>query len=256
MELELRGEFIGSWKKYFPGAELPIVFFYSADPGDAEPAKPSVGKAHRCVMADLARVRRGASLYFEEASLGCPGARRYFGFRTEPMPEFRHFLSAGIPGRLEGERYKKTPELVDAMVRGQPEFKAPAKFITFKRWNMIGAADSPEAAVFFAAPDVLAGLFALANFDEECADAVRCPMSSGCGAIVRLPYLEARSPNPKCVLGMFDVSARPFVEENVLSFAVPMAKMARMIGDMKESFLITKSWARIKARISSAAAKK
>lgn len=28
------------------------------------------------------------------------------------MPNFEYFLSCGIPGKLEGERYKKTPELV------------------------------------------------------------------------------------------------------------------------------------------------
>ncbi|MCX7805441.1 MAG: DUF169 domain-containing protein [Planctomycetota bacterium] len=256
MDIQLRDEFTASWKKYFPGAELPVVFFFSAEPGDAEPVKPPAGRGHRCVIADLVRARRGASLCFDEASLGCPGACRFFGFRSEPGPEFRYFLSTGIPGKLEGERYKKTPELVDAMMRGQPEFKAPARHVIFKRWDRIGDGDSPEAAVFFAPPDVLAGLFALANFDEEGADAVRCPMSAGCGAIVRLPYLEARSPDPKCVLGMFDVSARPFVEENILTFAVPMPKMARMIGNMKESFLIAKSWAKLKARISSAAAKK
>jgi len=28
------------------------------------------------------------------------------------MPHFEYFLSCGIPGKLEGERYKKSPELV------------------------------------------------------------------------------------------------------------------------------------------------
>jgi hypothetical protein len=48
---------------------------------------------------------------------------------------------------------------------------------------------------------------------------------------------------------MFDVSARPFVSERTLSFAVPMAKFTRMVGDIEESFLITGSWAKVRSRI-------
>jgi hypothetical protein len=48
---------------------------------------------------------------------------------------------------------------------------------------------------------------------------------------------------------MFDVSARPSVPEQVLSFAVPFSKFKRMIDNMNESFLITESWAKVKRRI-------
>jgi hypothetical protein len=48
---------------------------------------------------------------------------------------------------------------------------------------------------------------------------------------------------------MFDVSARPFVPADTLTFTVPMAKFERMVRNMKESFLITPSWAKVKRRI-------
>ena len=48
---------------------------------------------------------------------------------------------------------------------------------------------------------------------------------------------------------MFDVSARPSVQKDVLSFAIPMNKFTRMIDDMEESFLITFSWAKVQKRI-------
>ena len=48
---------------------------------------------------------------------------------------------------------------------------------------------------------------------------------------------------------MFDVSARPFVPRDVLTFSVPVNKFATMIDNMEESFLITDSWARVKRRI-------
>jgi len=48
---------------------------------------------------------------------------------------------------------------------------------------------------------------------------------------------------------MFDVSARPFIPEDVLSFSVPMTKFARMLENMEESFLITGSWRKVQERI-------
>lgn len=49
---------------------------------------------------------------------------------------------------------------------------------------------------------------------------------------------------------MFDVSARPCVPEDVLTFSVQMNKLARMIDNMEESFLITGSLSKVSRRIS------
>ena len=48
---------------------------------------------------------------------------------------------------------------------------------------------------------------------------------------------------------MFDVSARPYVEPNTLTFAAPYEKFARMVDNMEASFLITGSWGKVKKRI-------
>jgi hypothetical protein len=165
------------------------------------------------------------------------------------MPGFEYFLSCGIPGKLEGERYKKSPELVKAFVQQAPAFKAPAPYIVFKRWDALDEADEPDVVVFFAQADVLSGLFTLANFHEAEPDGVFCPFAAGCGSIVQYPYLEGRSARPRAVLGMFDVSARPCVPHDTLSFAVPMSKFERMVTNMTESFLITKSWDQVKQRM-------
>jgi len=61
--------------------------------------------------------------------------------------------------------------------------------------------------------------------------------------------VEVVSDHPRAVLGMFDVSARPFVSGEVLSFSVPMNKFVTMIGNMEESFLITQSWSKVQKRI-------
>jgi uncharacterized protein (DUF169 family) len=150
---------------------------------------------------------------------------------------------------LEGERYKKTPELVKEVMKRMPEFKAPDRFIIFKRWDKLEKQDNPEVVIFFAQPDVLSGLFTLTSFDEADPNGVFAPFSAGCGSIVQYPYLERDSNRPRGVLGMFDVSARPFVPKETLTFALPMNKFLRMIEDMEESFLMTPSWRKVKARI-------
>ena len=47
---------------------------------------------------------------------------------------------------------------------------------------------------------------------------------------------------------MFDVSARPYVSADELTFAAPMNKFERMVGNMEESFLITESWKKVQKR--------
>ena len=250
MDIKLKEKFLRLWDKYFNGTELPIVFYYTNEATGAEIIKPS--QEHRCIMADLLKVRSGESVFFGENSFGCFGGKRYLGFGGEVMPNFEYFLSYGIPGKLEGERYKKTPERVKEIMKKAPKFEAPGRFIVFKRWDMLESMDEPDVVIFFARPDVLSGLFTLANYDASELNVVFSPFSAGCGSIVQYPYLEKESDYTKAVIGMFDVSARPFVPENVLSFSVPMNKFSAMIENMEESFLITSSWDKIKKRIKKA----
>ena len=247
MDMKLKEDFQQKWKKYFNEADLPITFYYTDQVRDAEPAKKPPGL--RCIMADFVKIRKGTSLYFEAGSIGCFGGKRYLGFGDELMPNFEYFLSCGIPGKLEGERYKKTPELVKELMKKAPIMKAPARFIVFKRWDMLAEYDEPQVVIFFACPDVLSGLFTLANFDQVGPNAVFTPFAAGCGSIVQYPYLEKDSDTPRAVFGMFDVSSRPFVPENLLTFAVPMNKFVQMVENMDESFLITPSWAKVNRRI-------
>ncbi len=247
MDMNLKEAFLSRWRKYFGQAELPIAFYYAEDPpGALQMRQP---EAHRCVIADLARIRRGESLYFDVNAIGCPGGKRYAGFRRELMPGFEHFLSCGIPDKMGGERYKKSPELVKRALEYLPEFEAPANYIVFKRWDELDEADEPAVVIFFATPDVLAGLFTLANFDEAEPNAVYAPFAAGCAAIVEYPYLEGHAERPRAVLGMFDISARPAVPRDRLTLAVPISKFERMVGNMDESFLLTSTWGGVKKRI-------
>ena len=247
MDMRQKEVFLERWKKYFGGAELPITFWYTDDAGVADGVQPP--KDHRCFLADLAKVRQGNSVRFDVSTVGCSGGKRYLGFSKDVMPNFEHFLSCGIPGTMEGERYKKSPELVKEFEKRSPPFTAPARHIVFKRWDKLGEADTPAVVIFFAPADVLSGLFTLANFDEAELNGVYCPFCAGCGSIVKYPFLERDASRPRSVLGMFDVSARPYVPGSTLSFAVPMGKFTDMILNMDESFLITNSWKAVRRRI-------
>jgi len=247
MDMTVHAEFAARWKKYFNGAELPMVFFYTDDISDVKKAKTSSG--HRCFISDLANVRKGTPLAFDSESVVCNGAKRYLGFSRTIHPQFEYFISCGIPGELEGERYKKSPEIVTEIMKNLVDFTAPANYIVFKRWDALTEDDTPEVAVFFATPDVLSGLFTLTGFDEVDGNRVFTPFAAGCASIVLYPYLEMKSESPRAVIGMFDVSARPSVPKDTLSFAVPMKKFETMIANMDESFLITESWRKVQRRI-------
>ena len=63
--------------------------------------------------------------------------------------------------------------------------------------------------------------------------------------------LENKRENPDCILGMFDSSARPYIQAGLLSFAIPIKRFEKLVDYMDDSFLITKTWEVINKRISS-----
>jgi uncharacterized protein (DUF169 family) len=247
MDISFKHKFMKLWETYFPAAELPLGYYYTNDKEKIDSLK-SPGRSH-CLICELARVREGVSLAFDLESVRCGGGKRYLGFTRELRPDFEYFLSCGIPEKMEGERYKKTPEIVKEQLKHQPVFEAPAPFIVFKRWDKMTTVDEPLVIVFFVRPDALSGLFTLANYDEVQPNGVITPFGSGCSALVYYPYNEYLSEQPRAVLGMFDVSARPCVPANSLTFAVPWPKFVSMVDNMEESFLITASWNRVKERM-------
>jgi hypothetical protein len=247
MDTALRDTFARLWEKYFPGAELPITFEIGGPTEGLE--KAPAPKGWRCFVCDLVKVRKGKSLVFDEESIGCRGGRFYLGYDAERFPDFRYFLSYGKPGVVEGERYKQTPEIVDELDETTVRIPTAGKPIVFKRWDALAEADNPDAVVFFARPEVLSGLFTLANFDQADPNGVICPFGAGCSSIVHYPWLEQQKEDQKAVLGMFDPSARPCVPLDTLTMAFPMKKFEKMIGFMEESFLTTGSWEKVMKKI-------
>lgn len=247
MDPQFTQHFISQWNKYFAPAGQPVCFFYTDQPGDEDLSATLVEE--RCLIGNLNRVRQGYPFVYQRSTPGCKGGKRYTGFIDKLRPNFVHFLSCGIPGVLEGERYKKSPALVEQYLNNHPPFEAPGKYLVFKRLDKLAAHEQPLAVIFFAAADALAGLFTLANYDWPDPHAVIAPMGSGCASIISYPYFETQTETPRCVLGMFDVSARPHLPPNLLTFTVPFKRFEQMARNMDESFLITASWQEVKSRL-------
>jgi uncharacterized protein (DUF169 family) len=246
MDIKLKEKFLELWGNFFGNAELPIVFYYA----DAETNAEYAGKSEKwsCFIGELAKVRKGRSLAFDKEAISCSGGKRYTGFSTKLRPGFEYFLSCGND-EIEGERYLQSPEQVKKFLENAPWIPAKGTKIIFKRWDMLVEEDEPEVVIFFAKPDVLAGLFTLAGYDRDDISGTITPFGSGCASIVQYPLAESKKEKPRAVLGMFDVSARPFVQENVLSFALPFNRFTEIVSYMEESFLITKSWKNVRKRI-------
>jgi len=126
---------------------------------------------------------------------------------------------------MEGERYKKSPELVLQAVNHMPKMEAPCQFITWKRWDKLEEYDAPEVVVFFATRDILSGLFTLANFEEAEPNGVLAPFSSGCGSIVSYPYLGKRFRPSTRFPGHVRCLSSPLCPENHAHFCCAYEKV-------------------------------
>ncbi len=246
MDIQYRDQVAALWNDFFPGVSLPLVLFYTNEK-TPEPEKADLSGEH-CMIAELRQAQEGKTVIFNKTSIRCMGGRRYSGFSNTLRSNFRYFLSHG-DDKIEGERYKKTPELVDEIMEYVAPFEAQAANLICKRWDKIHAGETPELVLFLATPDVLAGLFTLANYDRADMNGVICPFGSGCSSIIYHPLKEMELESPRAVLGMFDVSARPCVHPGTLSFTVPYKRFVEMAANIPESFLITESWTKVKSRM-------
>jgi len=246
MNLVLKESFLALWAKYFGGSELPIVFYYSVTEHGAEWAEKP--KGWNCIICELAKVRNGSSLIYNAERITCGGGKRYLGYTDKLRPGFEYFLSCGNE-KIDGERYLQSPELVKDFLKFQKTLPVAGMNLIFKRWDKLEEPDEPDVVIFFATPDVLSGLFTLANFDQAEPNGTFTPFGSGCSSIIHYPYIESLTERQRAVIGMFDPSARKCVPGNTLSFAVPMKRFTKMIGYMEECFLITDTWKAVRKRL-------
>ncbi len=228
---------IQKWREAFgekPG--LPIAFGYSD--------RPMSEPRHRghCLIGALQAVRKGETISFSAGELQCGGGTVYTGFG--PMNDrIPTFVS-------QTERYKQTPGMVREAIDKFDLQPAPAPFLNFWRVDRAERMYDAEGLICFATPDMLAGLVNWACFDNTWDDAVVAGWGSGCSSIIAKVVTENRRQGHSCFLGMFDISARPYVAADELTFSIPMSRLPQMTETMEECFFHgAKAWANVKKRI-------
>ena len=226
--------------------EMPFAAFST----NAVPDESLTPKNSRCILGvlRLARKRRQAAAVMNHESL-CPGGMVYANLEGAVADFIPAFVSTGMEGVFEGERYCKSPEVVIQYL-DQVRLKAdPLPYRIFKPVDMLTGNEVPEVVVFFENPDVLSGLYTLVQFETGDNESIIAPFGAGCAGIYTWVkrYLELGL--ERTVIGGFDPSARPFLAPDELTFAMPYTLFSRLMSCYRDSFLFTHSWQTIKKRI-------
>lgn len=229
--------FISNYQEAFGmQAELPIAFWYSNE------AEAPTEKVNGCLFKCMRLVRDGKVVSLSNETITCGGGKFYTGFTD--MPE-------RVPGFVSlKEKYKKTPEMVLDFIQEIQVPRTDKAYLHFARIDQLSSFDRAEGILFLATPDMLSGLATWAYFDNNAYDAVSTPFGSGCCSVVTQAILENRLQGKRTFLGFFDPSVRPYFEDNILSFTIPMSRFKEMYHTMRDSCLFdTHAWGKIKERL-------
>jgi uncharacterized protein (DUF169 family) len=207
-----------------------------------------------CVASMLVAAAKGKTAYFDRNSYGCVGGGTGLGFGNRYEEEnfpIEYLLSTGkkdydherIRSRYleEGECYIKTPELALKFVEGMPMRDIKEKYVIFKPLELLNLTDAPKMIIFLVNPDQLSALVVLANYERENNMNVISPFCAGCHSIL-FGYAEEEKENPKATIGFFDISARKYIDKNLLTFTIPFKMFREMENNVEGSFLTKEQW--------------
>lgn len=205
-----------------------------------------------CVLGNiwLARKKKKAA-FFSAEQYGCPGCAFWVGFMKPQSEAITHYVSTGIPGRMEGEFYCDSPDEFRRIMNTIDPLPAPKKFCVAKPLGLFACDEKdekPDIVAFFARPESLCGLHQLATFVTNDHEAVASPWGAACTNLITWPYKYLAAGKNKAVLGGWDPSARKFFKTDELSFTVPNKMFEEMLARYKESFLKTETWLNVKKK--------
>jgi uncharacterized protein (DUF169 family) len=232
-----------------------------------------------CVMFMFTAAARGKAAVFDRNTFGCPGGGAGLGFGNVylgfpgGMPGFCRFLSTGnesdptgkaigegmkaagapegfVHEFLHGERYKKSPELVETFVDALPLTDVPKKYVVMKPLSRVDREkDDPVSVSWLVNPDQLAALVILANYDRPGLENVAIPYAAACQVVGILSYREEQAEQPRCLVGLTDITARRYLKAqgaaDKLTFTMPFRRFVEMEENVSGSFLEGRIWADI-----------
>lgn len=203
-----------------------------------------------CVIGNIWRARKKkVPAVFDAAHFGCPGGAFFLGYMKPQTETLIHYVSTGIPDRMEGELYCESP---DALRRIFSEIDPPAalkKFCVVKSLDLFEEEEEPDVVAFFARPESLCGLHQLAAFVTNDIQVVVSPWGAACTNLVAWPFKYLLEGKNKAVLGGWDPSARKFFKTDELTFTVPFEMFRQMLDRFESSFLTTKTWGIVQKKI-------
>lgn len=202
-----------------------------------------------CVISMLSAASKGTVAAFDENTTGCNGGATGLGFKSFELGFIEHFLSTGIPGKVEGEHYRKNPDMAKGFVSTLSKIKVPTKYVIFKPIDLVGEDEKLEAVIFLVNADQLSACVTLANFDKPTQDNVLIQAAAGCHQTVLEVIAQGYKDEPKAIVGLSDISARKMVDKDLLSFSLPYKRYVELEDLVEESFLTKKEWLEITKRI-------
>ncbi|MHB8086525.1 MAG: DUF169 domain-containing protein [Dehalococcoidia bacterium] len=206
-----------------------------------------------CMIRMFVEAARGGTVALDRKAVRCPGGKTGVGFGNSyanHLDLVSHFLSTGKPGKFEGEAYKKTPELAKSMLDSVPALDIPFKYLILKPLEKVDpCSETPRLIIFLANPDQLSALTMLANYNRSNNHSVIVSMGSACSSICLYPFNEAENGSPRAIIGLTDITARHYLDPDILSFTVPYGMFLQMETDVPGSFLVKKPWLNLKERI-------
>ncbi len=200
-----------------------------------------------CVAKMHVEAAKGQVAAFDAATVGCPGGAVGLGLSQSFREGMAEFLSTGSAAR-EGEAYWKTPDIARSFMASLPLMQAPKPVVVFKPLNKVSGGELPELVTFYATSDQLSALIVLAHYGRPAGEHVVVRSGAGCHTLVLIPMREALRQPPRAVIGMFDISARKYLDPDLMAFTVPLAMFEEMEANVAGSFLDKESWREVRSR--------
>ena len=210
-------------------------------------------RGSNCIIPLFAAAAKGRTAVLEKATVRCPGGQVGLCFGKFQLGWIDYFIATGKEGEFEGEYRKKTPELVREFIKSVPDISVRTRYMVMKPLDEVADEEVDKVAIvfFIVNPDQLSALATLANFDKPTNDNVITEWGAGCQSIILQVLEQARSERPKAVIGLTDITARKYIDKDVLSFSLPFKRFLEMEANVDESFLTKdrRDWPEIAERL-------
>jgi uncharacterized protein (DUF169 family) len=210
-----------------------------------------------CAAAMLLAAIQGRTVAFDRTHFGCPGGGVGLGFgNTFVGFPIDRLLSTGGQVDLRngrswdmgaGERFFENPGIASHWVGALPFREVPTAYIVAKPLDQVEDGESPVLVWMLVNPDQLSAVVTQIGYRRGSIENIVGPWGAACQSIL-FAYAECERPQPRAVLGFFDISQRHRVERDMLSLTLPYSLFREMESGMDGSFLQTEAWQKLRER--------